>query len=91
MRDKQFVINSIKMDLYRVVTAVGDINKEVPLNSVKTFLKHADKDFDKIELDPRENSIRNDLRNLTNNLEVLANPHQRLRWTENIMTARCRL
>ena len=35
MRDKKFVINSIKMDLYRIATAAGDISKPLPKQSVE--------------------------------------------------------
>jgi len=88
---KKFVIDSIKMDLFRVVTAAGDITKEVPFDSVVTFLDHANEDFDKINLDAREKDIRNELNVLANNLCALSNPHTRLRWVEDVMTARCRL
>ena len=37
------------MDLYRVVTASGNIDKELPKQSVIEFMKHADKDFEKNE------------------------------------------
>jgi hypothetical protein len=36
-KDKKFILDSIKMNLYRVVTATGDITKEVPPESVKAF------------------------------------------------------
>ncbi len=79
------------MDLHRVVTAAGDITKKAPTESIRTFMEHADKDFDKTELDEREKSIRQELKALANNLEALSDPHTRLRWTEDVMTARCRL
>ena len=90
-KDKQFIINSIKMDLHRVITAASDITKKVPTESIRTFMEHADKDFDKTDLDEREKSIRQELKALANNLAALSNPHDRLRWTEDVMTARCRL
>lgn len=61
-RDKQFYINSIKMDLYRVVTAVGDIRKSIPKHSVREFLEHADKDFDRIELSEHEQALHQKLK-----------------------------
>jgi hypothetical protein len=91
MRDKQFVIDSIKMDLYRVVTATGDINKELPKQSVVEFMKHADKDFEKIELTPKEQTLRHQLQSLLVQLSGIKDPFSRLRWTEDIMTIRCRL
>lgn len=91
-RNKEFIINSIKMDLHRVVTAVGDITKEIPTDSVKIFLEHAYNDFAKIEiLDDREQSLKDSLNLLTNKLDSLQDPHKRLRWTEDILTIRCRL
>ncbi len=90
-RDKQFVIDSIKMDLYRVITAAGDINKNLAKKSVKEFLEHADKDFDKIKLTQHEKKLRLQLSNLAQKLNELEDPHVRLRWTEDIMTTRCRL
>lgn len=90
-RDKEFVINSIKMDLFRIVTATGDLTKKIPQKSVIAFLNHADKDFDKIELTQREKEIREKLRILADKLPELRDPEDRLRWTEDVMTARCRL
>lgn len=87
-RNKKFVIDSIKMDLYRIITATGDIRKEIPRESVKTFLEHADKDFDKIELSPREKELRNRIKTLKNSFSNLEDPKTRLRWTEDIMTTR---
>lgn len=90
-RDKKFVIDSIKMDLFRVVTATGDLTKEAPIESVKTFMEHADKDFDKIKLNSREKKIRKEIKALATNLEALSNPRSRLEWAEDVLTARCRL
>lgn len=90
-RDKKFVIDSIKMDLFRVVTATGDISKEIPVDSVKTFLDHADKDFGKIELEEREIGLRGKLRELREKLYLLEDPHKRIRWAEDVLTIRCML
>lgn len=79
------------MDLHRVVTAAGDITKELPYESIKDFMQHADKDFDKTDLDERETNLREELRVLFEQLNSLQDPHKRLRWTENVMTVRCRL
>lgn len=91
MRDKKFVIDSIKMDLFRVVTATGDIRKEIPKKSVTEFLTHAYKDFDKITLSDRESYLKNNLKHLIDQLPSITDPFNRLRWTENILTIRCRL
>ena len=88
---KKFIIDSIKMDLFRVITASGDITKEPAIESIKTFLNHATNDFNKTNLDEREESIKKDLEALATKTEQLSDPHKRLRWTENIMTLRCRL
>lgn len=79
------------MDLHRVVTASGDITKELPKELIITFLEHADNDFDKTSINEREKVIREDLRRLASKLGTLSDPHERLKWTEDVMTARCRL
>lgn len=79
------------MDLYRVVTAAGDTTKELPKEEIKEFLDHADEDFEKIEPTERENVLRKYLHKFSKELYNLQDPHKRLRWTENIMTVRCKL
>lgn len=91
MRDKQFVINSIKMDLHRVVNASGDISKALPKESIREFLTHAINDFSKIEVTPLEESLKGTLQKLTSDLDNINDPHKRLRWTEDVLTTRCRL
>ncbi len=90
-RDKKFVIDSIKMDLHRVVTATGDVSKEAEVDSAKIFLEHADADFDKIRLSPREKMLRQELNELSESIDALENPYARLRWVEDVLTVRCRL
>lgn len=92
MTDKKFVIDSIKMDLYRVVTATGDIRKEVPKKSVEDFLDHALLDFKKVELNKRESILRQELKKLKKEFEhAVADPFNRLKWAEDVLTVRCRL
>ena len=92
MRDKKFYIDSIKMDLYRVVTAVGDITRMISPESVNEFMQHAERDFNKMELTTHEKQLRNELKTLTKSLvDNLQDPHKRLRWTEDILTIRSRL
>jgi hypothetical protein len=91
MRDKQFIMNSIKMDLHRVVTAAGDVSKELPKESVSEFMTHAVNDFDKAKLTIREKKLRDQLKILLKLLPALKDPHKRLRWTEDVLTVRCRL
>ena len=92
MRDKKFVIDSIKMDLYRLVTAAGDLNNNISTESLLEFLNHAELDFNKIELNERENELKNELLVLKKEVHnCLENPTKRLRWTEDILTIRCRL
>ena len=91
MRNKKFIIDSIKMDLYRVVTASGNIDKELPKQSVIEFMKHADKDFEKTKLTKREQMLREQLKNLLNKLPNIKNSNSRLKWAEDILTIRCRL
>jgi len=91
MRDKKFIINSIKMDLHRVATAVGDISKPLPTQSVEEFLTHAISNFNKIDVTPLEQTLRDQLLTLFKNINNLADPHKRLVWTEDIITIRCRV
>jgi len=90
-KDKKFILDSIKMDLHRVIAATGDITKKIPIENVEIFLDHADKDFDKTTLNSRERGIRKQLKLLKKELKTLVDPHKRLRWVENVLTARCRL
>lgn len=91
LRSKSFILASIKMDLFRVVTATGNISQELPRDSVLDFLHHADRDFEKITLTEHEAQIRQKLRELAKTLPTVVGPHDRLRWAENILTLRCRL
>lgn len=91
-RDKNFIINSIKMDLHRVVTAAGNLSQEFPRKSVLEFLKHANKDFEKMEQSSKEQNLKKELNRLIENMENhIADPHKRLRWTEKVMDVRNRL
>ncbi len=91
MRDKQFFINSIKMDLLRVVTAVGNLNNPIPQESVNDFLTHAIKDFDKTPLDEKDEMFKKQLITLRDRLTSINDPHKRLRWAEDVLTIRCRI
>jgi hypothetical protein len=91
MRDKKFIINSIKMDLHRVVTAAGDISKPLPKDSIEEFLNHAIKDFNKIETTPLEETLKKQLIVLSKKTDTLIDPHKRLIWAEDVVTIRCRI
>jgi len=91
MRDKQFFINSIKMDLLRVVTAVANLNNPIPQESVNDFLTHAIKDFDKTPLDEKDEMFKKQLITLRDRLTSINDPHKRLRWAEDVLTIRCRI
>jgi hypothetical protein len=91
MRDRDFYINSIKMDLFRVVTATGDISKPPATESAREFLEHSIKDFEKFPNTKHDSKIKNELLKSLNDLYKLNEPAHRLRWAENILTARCRL
>ena len=91
MRKKQFIIDSIKMDLYRVVTASGNISRKLPKQSVVEFMKHADKDFEKTKLTKREQMLRGQLKDLLKKLPNIKGSRSRLIWAEDVMTIRCRL
>lgn len=92
MRDKQFYINAIKMDLYRIVVATGDIRKKAPIESIQEFMQHALLEFKKIQLTVHEIKLKNELQNLSRSIgRMKQNSNMRLKWTENILTIRCRL
>ncbi len=90
-KDKKFIIDGIKMDLYRVVTGTGDIRKELDKDYARIFLEHAKKEFTRIQLNTTERKLLNELETLDKSLDYVQDPHNRLRWVENIMTIRCRL
>lgn len=91
MKDRQFIINSIKMDLHRVVSSAGDISKPLPLQSVEEFLNHSIQDFSKIETDALQQTLKNKLIGLSKEIQHLRDPKKRLVWAEDILTIRCRL
>ncbi len=91
LRDKKFIIDSIKMDLFRVVTAAGDLSQTLPYAHIKDFLDHANKDFDKTTLTPYEQKLRDKLLTKISVLNFLQDPLKRLRWTEDILTIRSQL
>ena len=92
MRDKKFYIDSIKMDLYRVVTAVGDIRKPAATESARCFLRHAEDDFKKMPLTERENRLFDKLSRLEGSInDKMKDPYNRLRWAEDVLTLRCML
>ena len=77
MRDRNFYINSIKMDLFRVVTATGDITKPVALESVKEFMTHSLKDFENFKNTDHDKEIKSNLVTLSKELFKLEDPHHR--------------
>lgn len=89
--DKKFIIDSIKMDLHRVVTAAGNLSQKLPKQSIEEFMNHAYKDFEKTELTQREKALKEELKQRLIQLNSINDPLSRLRWTENVMTIRCRL
>lgn len=91
MRDRRFYIDSIKMDLFRVVTATGDVSKPPAVESAKEFLEHSIKDFEKFPNTNQDKKIKEELLKYLNEIFKLQEPAHRLRWTENVLTARCRL
>jgi len=80
------------MDLYRVAVAAGNITQKFPVESVKEFLLHIDKDFKKIIPTKHEKNLINEVRKLTKNIrEHTKDPDKRLKWAEKVLTVRCRL
>ncbi len=91
MRDRNFYINSIKMDLFRVVTATGDVTKPAAVKSAKEFLEHSINDFDKFPNNTHDLVLKQELIKYLGELAKLQEPSHRLRWVENVLTVRCRL
>lgn len=91
MRDKKFVLDSIKMDLHRVVTVAGNINGRLSTEGILEFMTHADRDFAKIKLNKREKLLREQLNDLSKSLLTIKDPLSRLRWAEDVLTIRCRI
>lgn len=79
------------MDLFRVVTATGDISKPPAVESAKEFLSHSIKDFDKFPNTKQDENIKQELQKALDEMFKLTEPAHRLRWSENVLTARCRL
>ena len=91
MRDRKFYIDSIKMDLFRVVTATGDVAKPPAVESAREFLEHSIVDFDKFPNNKHDLAIKKELERYLEELVRLQDPGHRLRWAEKVLTARCRL
>ena len=91
MRDRSFYIDAIKMDLFRVVTATGDISKPAAVESAREFLEHSIKDFERFPNTDHDLNIKQDLEKLLDEIFKVHDSNHRLRWAENVMTARCRL
>ncbi len=79
------------MDLFRVVTATGDVSKAPAVESAKEFLIHSIIDFDKFPNSKHDLTIKQELEKSLAELEKLQYPGHRPRWAEKILTARCRL
>ena len=79
------------MDLFRVVTATGDISKPPAIESAREFLEHSIKDFDKFPNNEHDTDIKRDLQQFLKEISKLQESAHRLRWAENVLTARCRL
>lgn len=79
------------MDLFRVVTATGDISKPASIESAREFLEHSIKMFEKFPNNTHDLTIKHDLESFLSNILELQDASHRLRWVENILTARCRL
>ena len=88
MRDREFYINSIKMDLFRVVTATGDVQSTPAIESAQEFLNHALLDFNKFETTTNDAKIKASLEELQNQLPNLSDPILRYRWADRILTYR---
>ena len=79
------------MDLFRVVTATGDVSKPASVESAREFLEHSINDFEKFPNMSHDITIKRDLQHFLREISKLQEPNHRLRWVENVLTARCRL
>ena len=92
MRNKQFYIEAVKMDLLRLVSQVSSLDSKISQSSVKIFLDHALTDLDTIQLNKHELRLKQELIQIGKDLEnYLNDPIKRLRWAEKVLTIRCRL
>lgn len=90
--DKDFILNSIRMDLLRVVNMGARIDHKFPKESIETFLDHADKEFGKVRLTGLQKLLRKEMRSLRTQLDSISDsPSKRLKWSEKILTIRSRL
>lgn len=79
------------MDLFRVVTAAGDVSKPAALESVQEFLAHALNGFNNFENTDLDTKIKENLISLSNQKFKLNDPARRLRWADEVLTNRCRM
>ena len=79
------------MDLFRVVTATGDISKPPAVESAREFLEHSLRDFEKFHNTEHDALLKYELLKSVEELFRLNDPAHRLRWTEKVLTVRCRL
>jgi hypothetical protein len=92
MRDKQFYLNAVKMDLLRLVYYVGNLENPISEKSIAEFVKHALTDLDRLELNSLETNLKQELRLLAQEFtNYLYDPKKRLRWAEKVLTIRCQL
>jgi uncharacterized protein YjfI (DUF2170 family) len=92
IRDDNFYVNAIKMDLYRVFHMGAQVLLPFDAGLSNTFLGHALQTFPKLS----SNSERTDVMTRINTLSsqavaVSQNVHERLRWSERVMTLYCLL
>jgi|GEM_PF-952326 len=92
MRDKQFYLNAVKMDLLRLVHYVGNLENPASEKSVSEFINHALNDLNKLELNSLEITLKQELHLLANQVsDHLRDPNKRLKWADKILTIRCRI
>ena len=92
MRDKQFYLNAVKMDLLRLVHYVGNLENPVSEKSISEFINHALNDLNKLELNSLETNLKQELRLLAKEvINYLDDSKKRLQWADKILTIRCRI
>ncbi len=79
------------MEVFRVVTATGNVTKPQAVESAKEFLSHALQDFEKFENTEHDKEIKQNLVKLASEMFKLNDVPHRLRWAEIVLTNQCRL
>lgn len=83
------LLGAVRMDLHRVIYMGGNLKEPFLNETAKTFLTHALSDLQKIKRTPSQLYVEQKIKETLVKLDSFVPlTHERLRWTENIMTLR---